>query len=111
MVSKKLAAGGTALACAACCAPLVVPLVWPVLAGAGLVGTGAASAGWLAGLSLDAILCGGVALAALAAAAVWYRQSRKRKAASVPNLSDGATCDLQTCGPESRRNDGQSLTT
>jgi hypothetical protein len=99
MVSKKLAASGVALACAACCAPLVVPLVWPILVGAGIVGSGAAWAGWIAGLSLDAILCGGMALAAATGAAAWYRQSRKARAAAVQNPVDGAMCNLQSCGP------------
>ena len=62
MVSRKLAITGTVAACAACCAPLVVPIVWPVLIAAGLVGTGGTGGGWLAGLSLDVILCGGIAL-------------------------------------------------
>lgn len=51
MFSRKLAITGTVAACAACCAPLVVPVVWPVLIAAGLVGTGGAGGGWLAGLS------------------------------------------------------------
>lgn len=74
MVSRKLAITGTVAACAACCAPLVVPLVWPVLVAAGLVGAGSASGGWLAGLSVDAILCGGIVFAALAGGAVWLWQ-------------------------------------
>ena len=49
MVSRKLAITGTVAACAACCAPLVVPIIWPVLIAAGLVGTGGAGGGWLAG--------------------------------------------------------------
>ena len=38
MVSRKLTITGTAAACVACCAPLVIPLVWPALVAAGLVG-------------------------------------------------------------------------
>lgn len=106
MVSRKLAITGTAAACAACCAPLVIPLIWPVLAAAGLVGTGSAAGGWLAGLSLDLILCGGIALAALAGGAVWLRQRRKRAQAHVPNLADGAQCDLEKCGPANRSKAG-----
>ena len=102
MVSKKLAIGGGAVACAACCAPLVVPLLWPTLVGAGIVGAGSAGTGWLAGLSLDAILWGGVAMALLAGAGVWYRQSRKRQSVSPPFLTEVAACDLHSCAPKAR---------
>lgn len=77
MVSRKLAITGTVAACVACCAPLIVPIVWPILAAAGLVGAGGIGGGWLAGFSLDAILCGGIALAALAGGAAWLRLRRK----------------------------------
>lgn len=99
MVSRKLAITGTIAACAACCAPLIVPIVWPVMAAAGLVGAGGIGGGWLAGLDLDVILCGSIALAALAGGAVWLRQKRKQLRAQVPDLSEGARCDLQACGP------------
>jgi hypothetical protein len=104
MVSRKLAITGTVAACAACCAPLVVPIIWPVLIAAGLVGTGGAGGGWLTGLSLDAILCGGIALAVLAGGAVWLRQRSKRLRTQVPNLSEGAQCDLESCGPTKKAN-------
>lgn len=104
MVSRKLAITGTAAACAACCAPLVIPLVWPALVAAGLVGTGGAASGWLAGLSLEVILCGGIALAALAGGAIWLRQYRRRQQAQVPNLTDGSQCDLGSCGPANQSN-------
>ena len=104
MVSRKLAITGTVAACAACCVPLVVPIIWPVLIAAGLVGTGGAGGGWLAGLSLDVILCGGIALAALAGGAVWLRQRNRRVQAQVPNLSEGAKCDLESCGPAKKAN-------
>jgi hypothetical protein len=102
MISRKLAITGTVAACAACCAPLVVPLVWPVLVAAGLVGAGSAGGGWLAGLSVDAILCGGIALAAMAGGVVWFRQRRKRLQTLIPDLSKGSQCDLDTCGPSTR---------
>lgn len=102
MVSRKLAIAGTAAACAACCAPLVVPLVWPALVAAGLVGTGGAVGGWLAGLSLDVILRGGLAAAAFSGSAVWLYRRRKHRQAAVTNLVDGPKCDLATCGPAPR---------
>lgn len=104
MVSRKLAITGTVAACAACCAPLVVPIVWPVLIAAGLVGTGGAGGGWLAGLSRDVILCGGIALGALAGGAVWLRQRNRRVKAQVSNLSEGAQCDLESCGSAKKAN-------
>ena len=102
MVSNRLALGGAALACAACCAPLAVPLVWPALISVGVVGAGAEGTGWLAGMSLDAILCGGIALAAVAGGAVWFRQTCKRTTAAIPRLKEGAACDLEICGPSDR---------
>lgn len=102
MVSRKLAITGTIAACAACCAPLVVPLFWPALVAAGLVGAGSASGGWLTGLSLDAILCGSIALAAVAGGIVWLRQRRRRTQVHIPDLSAGVQCDLETCGPANR---------
>lgn len=102
MVSRKLAITGTVAACAACCTPLVVPLVWPALVAAGLAGAGSAGGGWLASLSLDVILCGGITFAVLAGGAVWFRQRSKRMQAQIPDLSEGPQCDLETCGPASR---------
>lgn len=102
MVSRKLAIARTVAACAACCAPLIVPLVWPILAAAGLVGAGGIGGGWLAGLSQDVILCGGIALAAMAGSAVWVWQRPKRIQARVPDFAEGAQCDLDACGPASR---------
>lgn len=99
MASRKLAVTGVAAACAACCAPLVVPLVWPALAAAGLLGAGGAGGGWLAGLDLDVILCGGLALAVLAGGTIWLRQRRKPARAHEPVLPEGAACDMETCGP------------
>ena len=95
MVSRRLAITGTVAACAACC----VPLVWPALVAAGLAGAGSAGSGWLAGLSLDVLLCGSIAVAALAAGAVWLRQRRKVRRMQVPMLVDGDHCNLDTCGP------------
>lgn len=106
MVSRRLAITGTIAACAACCAPLVVPLVWPALVAAGLAGASSAGSAWLAGLSLDVILCGSIALAALAAGAVWLRQRRKVRRMQVPMLLDGDLCNLETCGPTKTVNAG-----
>ena len=103
MVTRKFAVGSAVAACAACCAPLVAPLLWPVLAGAGVVGVGAAGGGWFAGLSLDAIICGGLLLAGAAGAALWWRQRRKQRAALPPALLYGSSCDLETCKPDGRR--------
>lgn len=99
MVSSRLAITGTAAACAACCAPFVVPLVWPVLVTAGLAGAGGTASGWLAGLSLETLLCGGIAVVALAGGAVWLRQRRKQLRAPMTMVTEIAQCDLKTCGP------------
>lgn len=100
MTSRKLAVTGAVAACVACCAPLVAPLVWPVLVAAGIGGTGAVGGGWLAGRSVEAVIFGGLALAAIAGAAGWLRQRRKRSAAMRLVLVQGPSCDLQTCGPK-----------
>ena len=59
-MKKSVATLGVVAACAVCCAPLLLPL----LAGAGLVGAGAAGGGLLLGLPPDLVICGGIALAA-----------------------------------------------
>jgi hypothetical protein len=70
-----------------------------VLTAAGLVGAGGIGGGWLAGFTLDVILCGGIALAVLTGGAVWLRQRRKEVRTQVPDLSAGPHCDLDACGP------------
>ena len=65
---------------------------------AGLVGTGDMASGWLAKLSIDVIICGAIALAALAGGAIWLRQQLRRRQGQVPNLSAGTQCDLGSCG-------------
>lgn len=98
MVSRRLAITGAAAACAACCTPLVVPLVWPALLAAGVVGAGGAGGGWLAGLSPDVILCGAIALTALAGGGVWLRRKTLQNKAGTADIVEGASCDLQGCG-------------
>jgi hypothetical protein len=50
---------GIGAACAACCAPLVLPLI----AGAGITGAGALGGSLLFGFTLDQIFCVGLPLA------------------------------------------------
>lgn len=82
-MKRTLTVAGLVAACAVCCAPLIVP----ILASAGLVGAGAAGAGFLAGVSLDTIVCGGIAAALATGGLVWAW--RKKRAAP-------ASCDCKT---------------
>jgi prepilin signal peptidase PulO-like enzyme (type II secretory pathway) len=77
-------------ACAACCAPLFVPL----FAASGLAGVGAAGAGWFAGLGLAEIIClavlaGGVALAV----ALTLRTHSQKRAQEAAACEVGGACD------------------
>lgn len=70
---------GLGAACAACCAPLLLPL----LAGAGVVSAGALSGAVLFDLTLDQILCYGLPLAGLLALViVWARHRARARPAS-----------------------------
>jgi hypothetical protein len=91
-MKKSLTAAGLVAACAVCCAPLILP----VLASAGLVGAGATGAGWMAGVSLDTPLCGGIAAVLATGVLVWMW--RRKKAASARGECPPA-CNTQTCGP------------
>ncbi|WP_340645169.1 hypothetical protein [Phenylobacterium sp.] len=83
---------GIGVACLACCAPLILP----VLAGAGLVSLGVGGAGMmLFGLTLDQVLCFGVpALGILALAFLWWRDHSRAKAAQC---GCEEVCDAQEC--------------
>lgn len=95
-MKKALAVLGLVGACAVCCAPLLAP----VLAGAGLAGAGGIGAGLLAGVSMDAIVCGVLPLMALGAYSAWAY--RRRKAAQ-------ASCHCETaCQPASCRGGGKA---
>jgi hypothetical protein len=76
-MNKRLATVGVVAACAACCAPLILPL----LSGAGLVGAGLIGGGVLLGVPLDAWICGGIALAVVAGIFLWARHRRRAQAA------------------------------
>ena len=74
-MKKGLAAAGIVAACAACCAPLLLP----VLTGVGVAAFGTAGAGALFGLPADVVICGGIAAAALAGIAAWALQQRRKR--------------------------------
>ena len=91
-MNKRLAALGLVGACAVCCAPLLLPM----LAAVGLAGAGAAGGGLLAGLPLDAIVCGVLPLMGLGGYAVWAY--RRRKAAQA-SCDCQAACSTAACNP------------
>lgn len=95
-MKKRLVALGLVGACAVCCAPLLLP----VLAGAGLAGAGAAGGVLLAGIPVDAILCGVLPVLALGGFAVW--SYRRRKAAQAACDCE-ASCSTTSCSPGSGR--------
>jgi len=81
-MNMKLGTAGLALACAACCAPLLVPM---------LAGTGVALG--FAAVSLDAALCIGIPALALVGAGVWFALHKRER----------VSCECQdTCDPASR---------
>jgi hypothetical protein len=86
-MKKRWIAAGLGVACLGCCAPLILPL----FAG------GAAAAGLGLGLhlSLDQLICLGLPVLVLVAAATWWILKRKRKAARACDT----VCDVAICGP------------
>lgn len=94
MKNRVLAALGLGAACAACCAPLLAPLLF----GAGTAGLGVSFSLSQMGLGVDEIVCGGLAAAFIAGGAYWFwRTQRKAKAAKQCECI--AACDPQTCAP------------
>ncbi len=91
-MKKSVAALGVVAACAACCAPLLLPL----LSGAGLVGAGAVGGGVLLGLPADLVICGGIAVAAVAGIFLWARQRRLKAEAAC---ACETACSTETCSP------------
>jgi hypothetical protein len=76
-IKKGLGAVGIVAACAACCAPLLLPM----LSGVGVAAAGTAGASALFGLPADVVICGGLAAATLTGIGLWsYLQSRKAAA-------------------------------
>lgn len=81
-MKSKLGFAGLALVCAACCAPLLVPL---------LAGTGATLG--FAAVSLDAVLCIGIPALALMGGGVWLALRKRQR----------ASCECRdSCDPASR---------
>ncbi len=95
---------GLGLACAACCAPLLLPL----FAGAGLAGLAGAGVSGLSGASWGEIACVAV-LAALSATAVLLllraraRRQRVARCDCRPAAPEGASCTVGgSCDPGAR---------
>lgn len=82
-MNSKRGFAGLVLACVACCAPLLVPL---------LAGTGAALG--LATVSLDAALCIGVPALALVSGGVWLvlRMSNRSSCGCKNNCDTASSC-------------------
>ena len=93
--SKWKIAAGLGLACAACCAPLLLPL----FIGAGGAGLAGGAAGGMLGASWAEIACIAI-LAALAVGAVvvllraWTRRKRVAECACPSVEVDGASCTV-----------------
>lgn len=89
MKSGGLAVFGIVAACAACCAPLAVPLLWGAVAGV-------SAGGMLFGLPSEAVVGGALALVLLAVVVVW-RQRRRRAPAALGMCAP--SCSVETCTP------------
>lgn len=72
--------------CAACCAPLLIPL----LGAAGLGGIGAALTAWAGGLGVREVICIGVIAALIVGATIWLLRRRRQTA---PSCEVGGECD------------------
>ncbi len=92
--SKVLAVLGVGTACTVCCAPLLAPLLF----GAGAVGLGTSFGLGQLGLSLDQIICAGVAAAAFAGVGFWlWRNQQNAKRAKSCECE--TACETNTCAP------------
>ena len=96
---------GLGLACAACCAPLLLPL----LGVAGGVGVAGAAAGGVFGMSWGEIACS-IILMALAASALFLvvrtqaKRKRAEECACAPVAEHGASCAVGGgCDPAKSR--------
>lgn len=86
-MKTKLSVAGLVIACVACCAPLLLPL----LAGTGLV------AG-IAAASFDSLFCGALAVGVLGVAIYWLKARSRTKAQSLCGCD--TSCDpASDCGP------------
>jgi hypothetical protein len=92
--SKLLGVFGLGAACAICCAPLIAPLLF----GAGTLGLGTSFGLGLLGLSLDQMICAGLAAAALTGVGFWLRRKQKN-AKPAKSCECETACDTKTCAP------------
>lgn len=92
---------GVGIACAVCCAPLLLPLFV-----AGAAGVSTFAGGRLLGLPLDVVVCGSIILAIAAAIGLWLARSRRAAAANACDCT--SACDVEACGP---RNQSQESAT
>lgn len=84
---------GVGVACAACCAPLLLPLF-----AAGAAGVSTFAGGRLLGLPLDVVVCGSILLAISAGIVLWLARSRRAVGAKACDCEAG--CDVEACGPK-----------
>jgi len=84
---------GLGAACAACCAPLLLPL----FAGAGAAGARLFAGGRLLGLPLDVLVCGAILVAIAVGIGLWWMQ--RRRAAKAAACACETSCVVETCGP------------
>lgn len=91
-MKSRLATIGAVAACVACCAPLLLPLVWASAAGA-------AGGGLFFGLKADALVCGAIATAVFAAVVFWTLRRRRAPASACGCAS---SCTVETCAADRR---------
>jgi hypothetical protein len=90
MISKSLRWLGLGVACIACCAPLIAPLlVW-----AGFGGAAASLSAFFLDLPLMELACAAIAAAMLTGGAYWL--DRLWRAKSARSLAAGAACAIKS---------------
>ncbi len=82
---------GMGAACAACCAPLWLPLA---------MGAGVFAGGRLLNLPIDAVVCGAALIGILAGTGIWL--ARRRRTVSAKSCACETSCDAEACGPKTR---------
>lgn len=102
--NKWAIAAGLGVACATCCAPLLLPLV----VGAGGAGLAGATAGGMLDASWGEIICIAILVALTASAVILVlragaRRKHQAQCECGPAASEGAVCEVGgSCDPEKR---------
>lgn len=102
MKRRVLEVAAISLACAACCAPLLLPL----FLGAGFAGLGAGASSALLGLPLEVVICAAILVALAVGFGIWMTM---RRAAVTKACGCDTACSVDACAPSGAAGGGDAL--